>query len=191
MDGSPLSRRQFVAGASSLGAVAVFAPQALAAKLGTVPTLRGGRFDSGLMSGDPTPNGITLWTRVFGVGGKGSVELEIAKEKSFRRVVKRELIGTDHAEIGGWTLEEWRLPGNIIESVARHHSFDPDTYHARKTAVIHVADVLATAIDYRGPAWEKVPALELTALETLRFTQGELKDLLLTIMKMPYEPIIL
>ncbi|MFN8133296.1 MAG: alkaline phosphatase D family protein [Solirubrobacteraceae bacterium] len=99
MDGSPLSRRQFVAGASSLGAVAVFAPQALAAKLGTVPTLRGGRFDSGLMSGDPTPNGITLWTRVFGVGGKGSVELEIAKEKSFRRVVKRELIGTG-ADLG-------------------------------------------------------------------------------------------
>ena len=106
-------------------------------------------------------------------------------------VAERELFGTDHAEIGGWTLKEWRLPENIIESVARHHSFDPDTYHARKTAVIHVADVLAVAIDYRGPAWEKVTALEPTALETLRFTQGELKDLLLTIMKMPFEPIIL
>ncbi|MFC1694070.1 HDOD domain-containing protein, partial [Candidatus Latescibacterota bacterium] len=61
-------------------------------------------------------------------------------------VAERVLLGIDHADIGGWTLEEWHLPENIVESVALHHSFEPDSYHARKTAVIHVADVLALAV---------------------------------------------
>jgi alkaline phosphatase D len=103
MDDLPLSRRQFVTGAGTLAAASVFAPQALAARLTGLraPTLRGGRFAEGVISGDPTPNGITLWSRLAGVGGNGSVELEVAKDRGFRRVVARQLIGTnkslDHA----------------------------------------------------------------------------------------------
>ena len=91
-----VSRRRFVAGAGSLAAASVFAPQALARGLSgrRAPTVRGGRFAEGVISGDPTPNGITLWTRLAGVGGRGSVELEVARDKAFRRVVARELVGT-------------------------------------------------------------------------------------------------
>jgi alkaline phosphatase D len=101
MDGSRLSRRRFVA-AGSLGAVAVLAPQAaVRAAAASGPTLGGKAFAEGVISGDPTPTGITLWSRVTDAGGKGTVELEIAKEKSFRRVVTRKLISTsddlDHA----------------------------------------------------------------------------------------------
>jgi len=98
LDRSPLSRRHFVTGAGSAAAVAVFAPQTFAAGLNksaaTAPTLRGGSFKSGLLSGDPTATGITLWTKVAGAGGTGSVELEVAKEKNFRKVVTRKLIPT-------------------------------------------------------------------------------------------------
>lgn len=105
-----LSRRGFVTGAGALGAATVFAPQALAAGLSgrRAPTLRGGRFPEGVISGDPTPRSITLWTRVAGVGGRGSVELEVARDRGFDRVVARDLIGTsgasDHsvkARVGG------------------------------------------------------------------------------------------
>ena len=72
------------------------------------PTLRGGRFRQGVLSGDPTPSAITLWTKVDGVGGRGSVELEVARDRGFRRVVARKLIPTsgriDHAvkaRVGG------------------------------------------------------------------------------------------
>lgn len=106
-------------------------------------------------------------------------------------IAERKLLGVDHAEIGGWTLAEWQLPENIIESVARHHSFDPDTYHARKTAVIHMADILAMAVDFAGPSWEKVPEMALSALEMLGFHEADLKDLILTCMRMKFDPLIL
>ncbi|MHB9029186.1 MAG: HDOD domain-containing protein, partial [Candidatus Latescibacterota bacterium] len=106
-------------------------------------------------------------------------------------IAEREILGIDHSEVGGWTLEEWDMPENITESVARHHSFDRNTYHVRKTAVIHVADVLAFAVDYRGPDWEKVPEMSRDALDVLGFTENELKDFLLTIMRMPFDPIVI
>jgi len=91
------TRRQFVTSAGSFAAATVFAPQALAQGLTSArraPLLRGGKFADGLMSGDPTPNGITLWTRVAGIGGSGRVELEVARDKSFRHVVTRKEIGS-------------------------------------------------------------------------------------------------
>ena len=103
---------------------------------------------------------------------------------------ERELLGVDHADVGGWTLEEWDLPENITESVAKHHSYDPNNYHARKTAVIHVADVFAFAVDFKGPSWEKVPEVSAAALETLGFSNAELKDLVLTTMKTKFDPLI-
>ena len=63
MEGHPLTRRRFVTNAGTLAAAAaVLGPRAALAKAGGTPTLAGG-FAEGVMSGDPTPTGITLWTR--------------------------------------------------------------------------------------------------------------------------------
>ncbi|MBC8423695.1 HDOD domain-containing protein [bacterium] len=106
-------------------------------------------------------------------------------------LAEREVLGVDHAMVGGWTLQAWNLPETITESVARHHTYDPDDYHARKTAVIHVADVFACATDYLGPTYEMVPEVSPEALEVMGFTNAELKDLLIAVMKMEFEPIVM
>jgi alkaline phosphatase D len=94
-----LTRRQLI---RSGAAVAVLAPQtqltafaaprARAAKL-----LRGGRFPQGVLSGDPTPDGITLLTLLDHVSGAGSVKLEVATDKAFRKVVASRTIATSGA----------------------------------------------------------------------------------------------
>jgi alkaline phosphatase D len=89
-----LSRRQFLTRSGTLGAVAVFAPQSLPDAVGAARLLRGGRFSSGVMSGDPTPRGITLWTHVANVEGRGGVLLEVARDRDFRNVVTRKTIQT-------------------------------------------------------------------------------------------------
>ena len=71
MEDMRVNRRRFVAGGGSLAAAAIFAPGALAEQLAgrRVPTLRGGSFSEGVISGDPTPSGVTLWTRLARRGG--------------------------------------------------------------------------------------------------------------------------
>ena len=95
------TRRQFITSAGSFAAASVFAPQVFAQELTgarSAALLRGGKFSDGVISGDPTPNGITLWTRVADIGGSGRVELEVARDKSFRHVVTRKQIATNKAQ---------------------------------------------------------------------------------------------
>jgi alkaline phosphatase D len=107
--GLAVSRRNFLAGAGGIVlATAAGGPAALANGGSRRPSLRGGRFAEGVLSGDPTPKGITLWTRVSDVEGAGTMELEVARDRGFRRVVARELVRTsgriDHsvkARLGG------------------------------------------------------------------------------------------
>ncbi|HEY7077011.1 MAG TPA: alkaline phosphatase D family protein [Solirubrobacteraceae bacterium] len=87
-----LTRRQLVTRSGAAGAAVVLAPYAARAKL-----LRGGRFRQGVLSGDPTPHGITLLTLVDDVGGRGSVRLEVARDPHFRHVVARRNIATSAA----------------------------------------------------------------------------------------------
>jgi alkaline phosphatase D len=52
--------------------------------------LRGGTFSLGVASGVPLLDGATLWTRVDGLERTGRVELEVAADPEFRRVLHRE-----------------------------------------------------------------------------------------------------
>jgi alkaline phosphatase D len=94
-----LSRRQFLLRGGSAGAALVIAPQtaveALAAPRGAAGRLlRGGTFSQGVLSGDPTPHGITLLTLLDDVSGAGSVIVEVARDRGFRNVVAREKVAT-------------------------------------------------------------------------------------------------
>jgi len=90
------SRRQFLARSGAAGA-AILAPQALLPELASArkaPLLKSGRFAEGVASGDPGPRAITLWTRIADLERNGRVRLEVSRDRSFRRVVARETVGT-------------------------------------------------------------------------------------------------
>jgi alkaline phosphatase D len=93
---SVIDRRRFIAYTGALAGTALYAQLrgdlALAA-----PKLNGYPFRLGVASGDPTPNGVSLWTRLApeplvaggGVPSKDiRVRWEVATDSRFRRVVK-------------------------------------------------------------------------------------------------------
>jgi alkaline phosphatase D len=94
------TRRQFVVRAGTAAATAILSPSALAAGLGSArpaALARSGRFSEGVMSGEPTPSAITLWTRLAEAEGKVSLDLEVATDKSFRHVVAHKRLPTSGA----------------------------------------------------------------------------------------------
>ena len=93
------TRRHFVHRTAAGAAVVVLAPQELALAAGgkkdkAPRLLRSGRFAEGLISADPTPDSISLWTRVTNAEGAGKVLLEVAREDDFRKVVASKTIAT-------------------------------------------------------------------------------------------------
>ncbi len=59
---------------------------------------------------------------------------------------ERNVLGTDHAEVGARLLEKWSFPEGIVYAVRWHH--DPDSADTQNTLVdvVHAADVLCMMI---------------------------------------------
>jgi len=84
------TRRSFLGGAAA-GVCALAAlrdPFALAQS--SVPVARGGTFAQGVACGQPTTNGITLWSRIDGLERESRVQFEISPDRDFRRVIHRQ-----------------------------------------------------------------------------------------------------
>jgi alkaline phosphatase D len=107
---------------SAAGAAVLLMPQATA----RAAVLRDGRFRQGVLSGDPTPDGITLLTVLDDVSGKGSVRLEVATDAAFRKVVAKRSITTSAAN--GYSVKA-RLVG-LKPHERSYYRFETKTSHS-------------------------------------------------------------
>lgn len=56
---------------------------------------------------------------------------------------ERQVIGFDHAQVGGELARQWHLPPLLEECIAYHHSIGEAKRHPRETALVHLANILA------------------------------------------------
>ena len=93
-----MDRRTFVgraglgAGALILGGVPVWPDSTLAKRRNKIGFAGDGVFTEGIASGEPAPNGITLWTRLGGHERDRKLTLEVARDKDFAKVIHREVV---------------------------------------------------------------------------------------------------
>lgn len=80
---------------------------------------------------------------------------------------ERELLDSDHAEIGEWLARAWMLPDKLIEPIARHHQVEKATTHRQKTAVVHLADVIVKASGFGFSGDDLVPCIQPVAWQAL------------------------
>jgi putative nucleotidyltransferase with HDIG domain len=61
---------------------------------------------------------------------------------------EREVLGVDHAEVGGMVSEAWRLPQAVVDAARWHHRPGEAPTRADRTLVdlVHVADALAHSL---------------------------------------------
>jgi putative nucleotidyltransferase with HDIG domain len=57
-------------------------------------------------------------------------------------IAEKQVLGTDHAEIGARILSHWSLPDDLVHAVRWHHDPDPAEESRRTTDIVHVANVL-------------------------------------------------
>jgi len=105
-------------------------------------------------------------------------------------VAEKQVLGTDHAEIGARILSHWSLPDDLVHAVRWHHDPDAAEEQKRITDVVHVANVLCLmmgiGVGREGLQYEPSPAvtrrlglkqfhLEHVASQTLQWAE-ELSD---------------
>ena len=60
-------------------------------------------------------------------------------------VAEKEMLGFDHARLGGMLLHRWNMPLPLVISVLRHHEVE-DSARYPEAAAVHVADAMASAL---------------------------------------------
>jgi HD-like signal output (HDOD) protein len=91
--------------------------------------------------------------------------------------VERELIGFNHAAVGGALFKEWKLPVSIIEMVESHHSPLQAKSFPIETAIVHVADIIAHAFQLGSSGELFVPPLHSRAWESIGLRSSILPNL--------------
>jgi len=83
---------------------------------------------------------------------QAAIRQRIAEDGASRVEAEREVLGADHAQVGGCLLRLWRLPERIVEGVAHHHAPVAEP-RGRLSAVVYMANCLAHLAG-SAPGWE-------------------------------------
>lgn len=89
----------------------------------------------------------------------------------YMRDAEREIIDTDHAEVGGWLAKSWFLPDKLSEPITFHHDVAQSGNHRIKTAVVHIADMLIKACGFGDSGDCYVPPIQQVAWDVLKFNE--------------------
>lgn len=82
-------------------------------------------------------------------------------------VAEKQHFGYDHADVGAFLLKEWRLPSRIIETTFSHHRPSRAKTYISESALVHVGNILASALQMGSSGERFVPPLAENAWQQL------------------------
>ena len=95
-----MSRRSFIKTAAAIGASLVWVGAARSSRV--LWQERRDLYPQGVASGDPDPHSVILWTRrPFAQGKRQILDVEVAEDEAFRRVVAHAM--TPVSSVSDWT----------------------------------------------------------------------------------------
>jgi putative nucleotidyltransferase with HDIG domain len=106
-----------------------------------------------------------------------AIRRTIREQDIYTREAERQVLDTDHAEIGAWLSKSWFLPDKLSEPIAFHHDVALSENHRIKTSVVHIADVIIKASGFGNSGDIHVPQIQKIAWDTLRLNEQLLAEL--------------
>jgi HD-like signal output (HDOD) protein len=89
-------------------------------------------------------------------------------------VVEQAWYGHDHAGVGAVLLEAWNLPPRHRAAVNCHHAPQRAGVFAAEASVVHVADIISTAMQFGSAGDPYVPSVVPAAWDALRLNPNDI-----------------
>lgn len=123
----------------------------------------------------------------------GKIIMNLREKEKFRQVIERcynEMLRFEevehtifpytHAELGGYVLEKWNLPEDLITSVMLHHTFafpeQDNIYQQKLTAITSLADLVCVKLGIgTRAAMEELDLCQSQAAKILELDEERLK----------------
>lgn len=92
--------------------------------------------------------------------------------------IEQEVLGFDHAEVGGELMRAWHLPEGLVEAIRFHHQPLQAQTNPLETALVHLADVIACAIHDSASETGRVPPMESGVWELTGLSINIMEDVI-------------
>lgn len=83
---------------------------------------------------------------------------------------ERKLLSFDHADVGGTLLKRWKIPPRVAEPVGSHHDCAKAEEYPREASILHLADIIAHALEIGHSGERFVPQLDGAVWERLQLS---------------------
>jgi len=91
--------------------------------------------------------------------------------------IEQSMLGFTHTDVGARIVSQWKLPSNIIEVVAFHHTPAKAKQFPLETSVIHLANNLASIIDPDSNLAGTILPLDTHAIDVLGLDNSVLQTI--------------
>jgi len=92
---------------------------------------------------------------------------------------EQEVLGIDHAVVGGIVADKWNLPPALIKTIKYHHNPPLSHDSIRMVSIVHLADVFCRAIDMGNGGDRKIPCINEESWKLLSLNKQKIKRLFL------------
>jgi HD-like signal output (HDOD) protein len=106
------------------------------------------------------------------------ISLRAREGRMMIAAAETEILGCTHAETGRLLLDRWRLPVRLMTPIACHHSPLAAGSFAPEASIVHLADILARALQIGSGGDDLVPLLDKSAWELLRLKTSSLEPIM-------------
>ncbi len=96
-------------------------------------------------------------------------------EYSFREAEK-EVIGIDHAELGGMVAESWKFSSRMVDTIRNHHMSEESSTDDFETSIVYVADTLCMMMGISGGSDGLAYRFYRDVVERLEFSERDFQE---------------
>ena len=83
---------------------------------------------------------------------------------------EKEMFSFDHADVGSALLKRWKIPPRVAEPVGAHHDSRRGDQYPREGSILHLADIIAHALQMGNSGEIFVPELDCEVWDTLQIS---------------------
>lgn len=91
-------------------------------------------------------------------------------------LAEQQVIGFDHARVGGELARQWKLPPMLEECIEFHHDVNPALRFPREVALVHIANVLALMAEINTLDASDVSPIDPRAWELTGLSPGAVME---------------
>ena len=91
--------------------------------------------------------------------------------------LEKEVLGYNHAEIGGLLTEQWKIPGKLTEAILHHHHVEEVNSDSALSCIVYLANYLAKKTFYELDDKHQIGTADTRVLNFLGISEDDFEEL--------------